>query len=86
MVLHLVHVPSVRSDDLSVRERFRRGRERLYDLTLSELEERVRDELTRTRVGHLAFASANAAWEPFAHVAIEQGHRARRSSSVEPAR
>jgi spermidine dehydrogenase len=123
MVLHLVHVPSVRSDDLSVRERFRRGRDLLYELTLADFEERVRDELSRMldvggfdavrdivaitvnrwghgyayggdpvfdpdddaarpwenareRVGRVAFANADSAWEAFAHVAIEQGHRA----------
>jgi spermidine dehydrogenase len=122
-VLHLVHVPSVRSDDLTVRERFRRGRDLLYDLTLADFDERVRDELTRMlaaggfdaardiaaitvnrwghgyayggdpvfdpdddatrpweiareRVGRVAFANADSAWEAFAHVAIEQGHRA----------
>jgi spermidine dehydrogenase len=123
ILLHLVHVPSVRSEDLPVRERFRRGRELLYDLTQADFEERVRDELTRmlsaggfdadrdiaaitvnrwghgyayggdpvfdpqddarrpwetarVRVGGVAFANSDAAWEAFAHVAIEEGHRA----------
>jgi spermidine dehydrogenase len=123
ILLHLVHVPAVRGDELSVRERFRRGRELLYDLTLSDFEERVRDELTRmlsaggfdadrdiaaitvnrwghgyaysgdpvfdseddarrpweaarARVGSIAFANSDSAWEAFAHVAIEEGHRA----------
>jgi spermidine dehydrogenase len=123
ILLHLVHVPSVRSEDLPVRERLRRGRDLLYDLELADFEERVRDELTRmlsgggfdadrdiaavtvnrwghgyaysgdpvfdpqddarrpwetarARAGSVAFANADAAWEPFAHVAIEEGHRA----------
>jgi spermidine dehydrogenase len=33
-------------------------------------------ETARARVGRVAFANADAAWEPFAHVAIEEGHRA----------
>jgi spermidine dehydrogenase len=33
-------------------------------------------ETARARVGRVAFANADAAWEPFAHVAIAEGHRA----------
>ena len=123
ILLHLVHVPAIRSDDLTVRERFRRGRELLYDLTLADFEARVRDELTRmlgeggfdadrdvaaitvnrwghgyaysgdpvfdpnesvgrsralarSPVGNVSFANSDAAWEAFAHAAIEEGHRA----------
>jgi spermidine dehydrogenase len=47
MVLHLVHVPTVRAAGLDGRSRFRRARQLLYDTTFADVEAHVRDELTR---------------------------------------
>ncbi len=33
-------------------------------------------EVTCARVGRVAIANSDAAWVPFVHVAIDQGHRA----------
>jgi len=46
MVLHLVHVPA-QPDGGTARDRFRAGREQLYDMTLEEFDATIRDELTR---------------------------------------
>jgi len=47
MVLHLVHVPTVPNEGLSMREERRAARQVLYDTTFERFEDRVRDELTR---------------------------------------
>src|SRR5205814_6825128 len=47
MVLHLVHVPTVPFEGLSARQQSRAAREKLFEMTFSGFEERVRDELTR---------------------------------------
>ena len=46
MMLHLVHVPA-QPDGGTVRQRFRKGREQLFDMTFADFEGRIRDELTR---------------------------------------
>jgi spermidine dehydrogenase len=123
MVLHLVHVPTVPFEGLSVRQQSRAAREALFEMTFADFEQRVRGELTRMlgpggfdadrdiaaitvnrwghgysyagdplfdepatgrmpyevareRVGRIAIANADAAWMPFAHVAIDQAYRA----------
>jgi spermidine dehydrogenase len=47
MVLHLVHVPTVRTPGLDARARFRAARQVLYDTTFADVERDVRDKLTR---------------------------------------
>jgi spermidine dehydrogenase len=46
IMLHLVHVPAQPGGG-TARQRFRKGRARLYDMTFEDFEERIRDELTR---------------------------------------
>jgi len=46
MMLHLVHVPAQPGGG-TARQRFRAGREQLFDMTFDDFEARVRDELTR---------------------------------------
>ena len=47
MVLHLVHVPTVRLQGLSLRQERRAARQVLYDTPFEAFEAHVRDELTR---------------------------------------
>jgi spermidine dehydrogenase len=47
MVLHLVHVPTVRQPGPDIRQRLRDARQLLYDTTFADVEAHVRDELTR---------------------------------------
>jgi spermidine dehydrogenase len=35
-----------------------------------------RHEVARARCGNVSFANADSAWSAYAHIAIEQGHRA----------
>ena len=46
MMLHLVHVPAQPGGG-TARQRFRKGREQLFDMTFDDFEARIRDELTR---------------------------------------
>jgi spermidine dehydrogenase len=41
-----------------------------------DLEDPMPYEIARTRVGQVAIANSDAAWTPFAHVAIDQANRA----------
>jgi spermidine dehydrogenase len=47
MVLHLVHVPTVRDPSLPIRKARRKARESFYERTFDDFEFHVRDELTR---------------------------------------
>lgn len=123
MVLHLVHVPTIKAPGIDLRTRLRAGRAQLYAMPFETFESHARDELTRMlgpggfdagrdiaaitvnrwghgysysgssldgddgedgkvperarkRAGRVAFANSDANWEPYAHAAIEQGHRA----------
>ena len=46
MLLHLVHVPA-KPDGGTLRERYRAGRETLFEMTFDQFEWQIRDELTR---------------------------------------
>ena len=46
MMLHLVHVPA-QPNGGTARQRFRAGRQQLFDMTFADFEARIRDELTR---------------------------------------
>ncbi len=123
MVLHLVHVPTVKAEGIDLRTRLRAARATLYAVPFEAFEQHARDELARMlgpggfdadrdiaaitvnrwghcysysgsslddkegdderipatarrRVGRIAFANADAAWDPYAHAAIDEAHRA----------
>ena len=123
MVLHLVHVPTLRGPGIDLRTRLRAGRAQLFATPFDTFERNARDELTRMlgaggfdadrdiaaitvsrwghgysysgsslfdkdgdderipalarrRAGRVAFANSDANWEPYAHGAFDQAHRA----------
>ena len=47
MLLHLVHVPGAPNSGLDARSQFRLGAAKLLDMTFSDFEEKIRDELDR---------------------------------------
>jgi spermidine dehydrogenase len=57
MLLHLVHVPGAPNSGLDARAQFRIGAAKLLDMTFSDFEEKIRDELDRM-LGAGGFASA----------------------------
>ncbi len=57
MLLHLVHVPGAPNSGLDARAQFRRGAAKLLNMTFSDFEEKIRDELDRM-LGPGGFASA----------------------------
>jgi spermidine dehydrogenase len=57
MVLHMVHVPGAPNSGLDARAQFRAGRTKLFDMTFSDFEVKIRDELDRI-LGQGEFSSA----------------------------
>jgi spermidine dehydrogenase len=57
MVLHMVHVPGAPNSGLDARAQFRAGRTKLFDMTFSDFEVKIRDELDRM-LGQGGFSSA----------------------------
>jgi spermidine dehydrogenase len=57
MVLHMVHVPGAPNSGLDARPQFRAGRTKLFDMTFSDFEVKIRDELDRM-LGRGGFSSA----------------------------
>jgi spermidine dehydrogenase len=123
MVLHLVHVPTLRAAGIDLRTRLRAARAQLFVTPFDTFERNARDELTRMlgpggfdadrdiaaitvsrwghgysysgstlvdkegdderipalarrRAGRVAFANSDAGWDPYAHGAFDQAHRA----------
>jgi spermidine dehydrogenase len=123
MVLHLVHVPTLKVDGVDLRTRLRAARAQLFATPFDTFEKNARDELTRMlgpggfdadrdiaaitvnrwghgysysgstlfdkegddekvpeaahkRAGRVAIANSDAGWDPYAHAAIDQAHRA----------
>jgi spermidine dehydrogenase len=56
MLLHLVHVPGAPNSGLDARSQFRLGAAKLLDMTFSDFEEKIRDELDRM-LGRGGFSS-----------------------------
>lgn len=122
MVLHLVHVPTVKGEGLDLRQRLRAARAMLYAMPFDTFEQKARDELARmlgpggfdpdrdivaitvnrwghgysysgsmlfdseeaiettpvaarARAGRVVFANSDAAWDPYAHAAIDEAQR-----------
>ena len=57
MVLHMVHVPGAPNSGLDARAQFRAGRDKLFDMTFSDFEVKILDELDRM-LGQGGFSSA----------------------------
>jgi spermidine dehydrogenase len=57
MLLHLVHVPGAPNSGLDARSQFRIGAAKLLEMTFSDFEEKIRDELDRMLAGG-GFSSA----------------------------
>jgi spermidine dehydrogenase len=122
MLLHLVHVPGAPNSGLDARAQFRIGAAKLLDMTFSDFEEKIRDELdrmlgaggfasardiaaitvnrwphgygyvanslfdgddyegtvelARRPFGRIAIANSDAGGDAYAHIAIDQAHRA----------
>jgi spermidine dehydrogenase len=47
ILLHLEHVPGAPGSGLDARSQFRIGRQKLFDMTFADFEEKIRDELDR---------------------------------------
>ena len=122
ILLHLVHVPGAPNSGLDARSQFRIGAAKLFAMTFSDFEEKIRDELdrmlgpggfssardiaaitvnrwphgysyvanslfdadtyestvelARAPFGRIAIANSDAGGDAFAHIAIDQAHRA----------
>jgi spermidine dehydrogenase len=122
ILLHLVHVPGAPNSGLDARSQFRIGAAKLFAMTFSDFEERIRDELdrmlgpggfssardiagitvnrwphgygyvanslfdgddyestfelARRPFGRIAIANSDGGGDAFAHIAIDQAHRA----------
>ena len=122
ILLHLVHVPGAPNSGLDARSQFRIGAARLFAMTFSDFEEKIRDELdrmlgsggfsgardiaaitvnrwphgysyvanslfdaddyegtvelARRPCGRIAIANSDSGGDAYAHIAIDQAHRA----------
>jgi spermidine dehydrogenase len=122
ILLHLVHVPGAPNSGLDARRQFRIGAAKLFAMTFSDFEEKIRDELdrmlgpggfssardiaaitvnrwphgysyvanslfdpddyestielARAPFGRIAIANSDAGGDAYAHIAIDQAHRA----------